>query len=99
MMYRLLARPVFCTGGIPQKIAPEAADTFVAVRGFDRCLIAYLQHLWEETAGKILRLPQTERNVRGFFRGMLSQAAEVRLDRQARAIMLRKLLARTWYHS
>ena len=66
----------------------------MVVRGFDRCLTAYPQHVWEETAGKILRLPQTERNVRVFIRGMLSQAAEVKLDRQGRASIPRKLLER-----
>ena len=85
---------VFVPAEFRKKLPPEAAETFVVVRGFDRCLTAYPQNAWEETADKILRLPQTERNVRVFIRGMLSQAAEVRLDRQGRASIPRKLLAR-----
>ena len=85
---------IFVPAEFRKKLPPEAAETFVVVRGFDRCLTAYPQHVWEETAGKILRLPQTERNVRVFIRGMLSQAAEVKLDRQGRASIPRKLLER-----
>ena len=85
---------VFVPAEFRKKLPPEAAETFVVVRGFDRFLTAYPQNAWEETADKILRLPQTERNVRVFIRGMLSQAAEVRLDRQGRASIPRKLLAR-----
>ena len=64
------------------------------MRGIDHCLTAYPQHVWEETALKLLRLPQTERKVRGFIRAMLSQAAEVKMDRQGRASVPRKLLAK-----
>lgn len=85
---------IFVPAEFRKKLPPEAGETFVVVRGFDRCLTAYPQHVWEETATKMLRLPQTERNVRVFIRGMLSQAAEVKLDRQGRASIPRKLLER-----
>ena len=85
---------IFVPAEFRKKLPPEAGETFVVVRGFDRCLTAYPQHVWEETATKMLRLPQTERNVRVFIRGMLSQAAEVNLDRQGRASIPRKLLER-----
>ena len=85
---------VFIPADFRKKLPPEANDTFVVVRGFDYCLTAYPQHVWEETARKMLRLPQTERKVRVFIRGMLSQAAEVKLDRQGRANIPRKLLER-----
>ena len=77
-----------------KKLPTEAKETLVVVRGFDHCLTAYPQHVWEETAQKLLRLPQTERKVRGFIRAMLSQAAEVKMDRQGRASVPRKLLAK-----
>jgi len=85
---------IFVPAEFRKKLPPEANDTFVVVRGFDRCLTAYPQHVWEETAQKMLRLPQTERKVRVFIRGMLSQAAEIKLDRQGRASVPRKLLER-----
>lgn len=85
---------IFVPAEFRKKLPPEANDTFIVVRGFDRCLNAYPQHVWEETAQKMLRLPQTERKVRVLIRGMLSQAAEVKLDRQGRANVPRKLLER-----
>ena len=85
---------IFVPAEFRKKLPPEANETFVVVRGFDYCLTAYPQHIWEETAQKLLRLPQTERKVRGFIRAMLSQAAEVKMDRQGRASVPRKLLAK-----
>ncbi len=83
---------IFVPAEFRKKLPPEANDTLVVVRGFDRCLTAYPQHIWEVTAGKLLGLPQTERKIRGFIRAMLSQAAEVKMDRQGRASIPRKLL-------
>ena len=57
-------------------------------------MTAYPQHGWGETAKKLMRLPQTERRNRVFIRAMLSQAAEVKMDRQGRAGIPRKLLER-----
>ena len=85
---------IFVPAEIRRKLPPEAGETFVVVRGFDGCLTAYPQQVWDETAAKMLRLSQTERQVRVFIRGVLSQAAEVKLDRQGRASIPRKLLER-----
>ena len=85
---------IFVPAEFRKKLPTEANETLVVVRGFDHCLTAYPQQIWEETAQKLLRLPQTERKVRGFIRAMLSQAAEVKMDRQGRASVPRKLLAK-----
>ena len=85
---------IFVPAEFRRKLPAEASDTFVVVRGYDHCLTAYPQHVWEETAKKLLRLPQTERRNRVFIRAMLSQAAEVKMDRQGRAGIQRKLLER-----
>ena len=85
---------IFVPAEFRKKLPTEANETLVVVRGFDHCLTAYPHHIWEETAQKLLRLPQTERKVRGFIRAMLSQAAEVKMDRQGRASVPRKLLAK-----
>ena len=39
-------------------------------------------------------MPQTDQNARQYYRVVFSQAAEVRLDRQGRATLPRKLLDR-----
>lgn len=85
---------IFIPAEFRKKLPPEAEDTFVVVRGLDGCLTAHPQHVWAETAKKMMRLPQTEQKVRVFIRGMLSQAAEIKLDRQGRASIPRKLLER-----
>jgi len=85
---------IFVPAEIRRKFPPEADDTLVVVRGFDRCLYGYPQNVWEETSRKMQRLPQTERKARMLVRGILSQAAEARLDRQGRANIPRRLLER-----
>ena len=85
---------IFIPAEFRRKLPPEAEDTFVVVRGLDKCLMAYPQHVWAETARKLLALSQAERKVRIFMRGLLSQAAEIKLDKQGRASIPRKLLDR-----
>tara|TARA_B100001250_G_scaffold409376_1_gene433591 strand:+ start:848 stop:1285 length:438 start_codon:yes stop_codon:yes gene_type:complete len=85
---------IFVPAEFRRKLPVEAADTFIIVRGYDRCLAAYPQHVWVGVAEKLMDLSQTERRNRVFLRAMLSQAAEVKMDRQGRAALPRKLLQR-----
>ena len=85
---------IFLPAEFRRKLPPDTDDTLVVVKGLDGCLTAYPQHAWAEIATKMTRLPQTDPKVRVYIRGMLSQAAEVKLDRQGRANLPRKLLER-----
>lgn len=85
---------IFVPAELRRKLPPEASDVLIIVRGYDHCLNAYPQDVWAQTAERILSLPQTERRVRLFIRGLMSQAAEAKLDRQGRANIPRKLLER-----
>lgn len=85
---------IFLPAEFRRKLSPETEDTLVVVKGLDGCLTAYPQQAWAEIAAKMTRLPQTDPKVRVYIRGMLSQAAEVKLDRQGRANLPRKLLER-----
>ena len=85
---------VFIPAELRRKLVPEAGDTFVVVRGLDGCLTAHPQNTWVQIARRMMELSQTEQKVRRFFRGTLSRAAEVRLDRQGRVSIPRKLLER-----
>ncbi len=85
---------IFMPAEFRKKLPPEADDTFVVVRSFDGCLAAYPQHIWEETAHKLLSLSQAKREVRTFIRSMLSHAAESKMDRQGRIGIPRKLLTK-----
>ena len=85
---------VFIPAEIRRKLQPEDGDTLVVVRGLDGCLTAHPQRSWAAIAEKMMGLSQTDQKVRLFLRGTLSQANEVRLDRQGRAAIPRKLLER-----
>ena len=85
---------IFLPADLRRNLDPEADDTLVVVRGLDGCLAAHPKNQWSQIAERMLRLPQTEHKVRLYYRAMLSQATEVRLDRQGRASIPRKLLER-----
>ena len=85
---------IFIPAELRRKLLPEDGETLVVTRGLDGCLSAHPQQAWGDIAAKMARLPQTEQNVRLYYRGVLSQAAEVRLDRQGRATVPKKLLER-----
>ena len=85
---------IFIPAELRRKLVPEDGDTLIVVRGLDGCLAAHPLAAWSAISRKIMGLSQTDHNVRLFYRGTLSQAAEVKLDRQGRAHIPRKLLDR-----
>ena len=85
---------IFIPAELRRKLIPEDGDTLIVVRGLDGCLAAYPLKAWSAISSKIMELSQTDQNVRLFYRGTLSQAKEVKLDRQGRAHISRKLLDR-----
>ncbi|HJP29044.1 MAG: division/cell wall cluster transcriptional repressor MraZ [Candidatus Latescibacteria bacterium] len=85
---------VFLPAELRRNLEPEADDTLVVVRGLDGCLTAHPQNAWAQIAERMLQLSQTEQKVRLYIRGTLSQATSVKLDRQGRATISRKLLQR-----
>ena len=85
---------IFLPADLRRNLEPEADDTLVVVRGLDGCLNGHPRNAWAQIAERMLRLPQTEQKVRLYYRAILSQASEVRLDRQGRASLPRKLLER-----
>ena len=85
---------VFIPAELRRELLPEDGDTVVVVRGLDGCLTAYPQRTWGGIAERMMQMPQTEQRVRLYYRGMLSQAAKVKLDKQGRAALTRKLLER-----
>ena len=85
---------IFVPAEFRKKLPPEADDTLVVLRGFDNCLVAYSRPEWEAKAEQLLRLPTTKREARAFIRSMVSHAAEVKLDRQGRTGIPRKLLSK-----
>lgn len=85
---------IFIPAEMRRNLQPEDGDTLVVARGLDGCLTAHPQRAWAAITEKIMRLSQTDQKVRLYYRVTLSQAHEVRLDRQGRATIPRKLLER-----
>ncbi len=85
---------IFLPAELRRKLLPEDGDTLVVTRGLDGCLNAHPHQAWSEIATKIADLPHTDQNARQYYRVVFSQAAEVRLDRQGRATLPKKLLDR-----
>ena len=85
---------VFIPAELRRKLLPEDGDTMIVIRGLDGCLTAHPQGVWGGIAERMMKMPQTEQRVRLYYRGMLSQASEVKLDKQGRATLNRKLLER-----
>ncbi len=85
---------IFVPAELRHKLPPDASDTLVIVRGYDRCLNAYPQDVWARTSERLMALPQTDPQVRALVRALMSQAAETRLDKQGRAPIPRRLLDR-----
>ena len=85
---------IFLPAELRRNLEPEADDTLVVIRGLDGCLTGHPRNLWAQIAERMLQLPWKEQRVRLYTRALLSQATEVRLDRQGRASLPKKLLDR-----
>lgn len=85
---------IFVPAEFRKKLPPEADDTLVVMRDFDGCLEAYPQHIWEEKAARLLQSRSNNRKVRDFIRWKLSYSAEIKMDRQGRVGIPRKILAK-----
>ncbi len=71
---------------------PEARDTFVATRGFERCIFLYPLDRWEKMEEEFLSLNTFQRESRDFVRVILSWAEDVALDGQGRIKLPRRLM-------
>lgn len=78
---------------IPARFRPSLEEGLVLTRGIDRCVTAYPMAVWEELAGRIGKLPMTDRNARQFRRMMFAEAANLDLDRQGRIVLPAELRA------
>jgi MraZ protein len=73
-------------------VSPEANDTFVITRGYERCLFVYPQDEWNKLEQSIRNLTPTNPKHRYFMRTLLEQAIESQLDGQSRITIPRDLL-------
>jgi len=81
---------------IPAKLrkflSPEANETFVITRGYERCLFVYPFDEWERLERTIRELSTTDRQNRFFTRTLLEMATDSTLDGQSRITVPKELL-------
>lgn len=85
---------IFVPVSIRKNMPPEAPNALMVVRGFDQCLHAYPIPLWQRTAERLRALRHTDPDARTLKRTMSGQADQAAIDRQGRATIPRRLLAR-----
>ncbi len=73
-------------------VSPDANDTFVITRGFEKCLFVYPLDEWNKLEQSIRGLSPSDSKHRFFTRTLLQYATESQLDGQARVIIPQQLL-------
>jgi transcriptional regulator MraZ len=65
-------------------VSPEANETFVVTRGFEKCLFVYPIDEWNKLEQNLRNLSSYDPQHRQFIRALLELASESQLDGQAR---------------
>lgn len=65
-------------------VSPEANETFVIIRGLERCLFVYPADEWGKLEAVLRRLSSYDPEHRRFMRELCELASESQLDAQAR---------------
>lgn len=73
-------------------LSPNAANTFIMIRGFEPCLFLYPLDVWNEVEQELQALSQYDATARKFMRSMLAWAEEDELDGQGRLTIPKHLL-------
>ncbi len=73
-------------------VSPDANDTFVVTRGYEKCLFVYPLDEWNKLEQSIRELSTTNPKHRFFMRTLLEKATESQLDGQSRITIPRELL-------
>ena len=73
-------------------VSPEANDTFVVTRGFEKCLFLYPLDEWNMLEGSIRGLSPSNSQHRFITRTLLQYATETQLDGQSRITIPKELL-------
>jgi MraZ protein len=73
-------------------VSPDANDTFVITRGYEKCLFVYPLDEWARLEQSIRLLSATSPKHRYFTRTLLEYATELQLDGQSRITIPKELL-------
>lgn len=74
-----------------RSLSSEARETFVATRGFERCVFLYPLDVWERMEEQFLGLNTFQKEARDFVRTIVRWADESTLDGQGRISLPRTL--------
>jgi MraZ protein len=72
---------------VPSKLRESLGETFIATRGFDKCVVVYPMDVWMDFLEKIKQLPASSSDARRFIRFFTSNAAECQIDGQGRILL------------
>lgn len=79
--------------GLRKQLDPEAAETFVLNRGFEKCLVLYPKNEWNKISAEVNKLNQYVKKNREFIRYFYRGATEIVLDSTGRALFPKRMLA------
>ena len=78
--------------GLRKQLDPEAHETFVLNRGFEKCLVLYPKNVWTNISAEISRLNQYKKKNREFIRYFYRGATEIALDGTGRILFPKRLM-------
>jgi MraZ protein len=74
-------------------VSPDANDTFVVTRGFEKCIVVYPLDEWSIYEKTIRDLPTSDPGSRFVTRVLLQYAQECQLDAQSRIMLPQQLIS------
>lgn len=78
--------------GLRKQLDPEAQETFVLNRGFEKCLVLYPKNVWSGISAEISKLNQYKKKNREFIRYFYRGASEISLDSTGRLLFPKRLM-------
>ena len=75
-----------------KNVAPEALDTFVLTRGYEKCIFVYPNDEWLILETSIRKLHTPNPKHRQFIRTLLEMATEVQIDAASRLMLSKDLM-------
>ncbi len=72
---------------VPSKFRDQLGGKCMLTKGFDECLYIYTMEDYEEMAGKMAQLPQSDADFRAFVRDFFANSVICELDSQGRILI------------
>lgn len=76
---------------IPSKFRGDLGECCMLAQGYDKCLYIYTMEYWDVIVEKMMKLKQTDRDIRKFIRNYFSNATKCQIDSQGRILVPQNL--------